>query len=208
MKQEKSPLPKKTWSIKTYRGRSPFDLHPIDSAKHGSLTKDDITDIPATFVADPFMVEKDGMWYMFMEILNGDTGLGEIGLAESVDGRAWDYKQVVLRENYHLSYSFVFEEKGNYYMIPETLKANGVRLYKAINFPLEWELESTLIEGEYADPTLFKKDDKWWMYAASFPYQSNTLNLFQFFQNAKDTEKYSFGLNSNGIFNECLKVVL
>jgi hypothetical protein len=38
-------------------------------------------------------------------------------------------------------------------------------LYKATNFPYEWELSSTLIDDFGIDSTLFRYDNKWWMFA-------------------------------------------
>jgi hypothetical protein len=169
---------KESWTIGIYSGTSPLHLTPMANNTAPAITRHDVTDIPATFVADPFMIQANGTWYLFMEILNAETELGEIGLSTSTDGINWEYQKIVLKENYHLSYSFVFEHEDEYYMVPETLDANAIRLYKAKNFPYDWQHVRDLATGQYADPTLFKHNDKWWMFAASKPYESNTLNLF------------------------------
>ena len=96
------------WSIGIYAGDSPFHLAPAPAALNPVLTKDDIHDVPALFVADPFMISVAGVWHMFFEIFNLQTGKGEIGLATSDDGMVWRYERVVLSEDFHLSYPYVF----------------------------------------------------------------------------------------------------
>jgi hypothetical protein len=169
---------KEMWSIRIYTGNSPLHLETTLQRTPPIITRHCVTDIPASFVADPFMIRKGNAWYLFMEIMNAQTGLGEIGLVTSNDGIKWKYQQVVLREKYHLSYPFVFEYEGEYYMVPETINANAVRLYKAGDFPYQWQHVANLLEGQYADPTLFQYNNRWWMFAASSPYEFNTLNLF------------------------------
>ncbi|HEY0729749.1 MAG TPA: hypothetical protein VGD38_16825, partial [Pyrinomonadaceae bacterium] len=84
-----------------------------------TLSKQNVTDVPTTFVADPFMIH-DGSWHMFFEVLL-TSDKGEIGLATSDNGLDWTYQQIVLREEFHLSYPYVFKWQDTYYMIPETL---------------------------------------------------------------------------------------
>jgi hypothetical protein len=72
------------WSISIYRGDSPFKLEPIDADP--VLTKDSVTDVPAAFVADPFLLRHNGAWHMFFEVMNAETNRGEIGLATSNNG--------------------------------------------------------------------------------------------------------------------------
>jgi hypothetical protein len=104
------------WSIGIYAGNSPFDLSTPDNLKNPVITARDITDVTADFVADPFMIRENNKWHMFFEVM---TRKGEIGLAQSSDGLHWDYRQIVLREPFHLSYPYVFKWNDDYYMIPE-----------------------------------------------------------------------------------------
>jgi hypothetical protein len=167
-----------TWSIGTYAGDSPLNLKPIEGISYPALDRHSITDVLASYVADPFMIEVKGKWYLFMEIVPSETKRGVVGLATSDDGIDWKYEKVILQEEFHLSYPFVFEHEGEHYMVPETLGAGAIRLYKAANFPYDWEHQADLTSGLYSDPTLFRHDSKWWMFAGSNPYGSNTVNLF------------------------------
>jgi hypothetical protein len=168
---------KEMWSIRIVTGNSPLLLKE-ESQLIAAITRKDVTDIPAKFVADPFMIRVNDIWYLFMEMLNLETGLGEIGLVTSLDGITWTYQQVVLKESFHLSYPFVFEHEGSFYMVPETLEAQAVRLYKATAFPYNWEYQTNLLEGQYTDPTFFQHNERWWMMADSSRSKYNTLNLF------------------------------
>ena len=123
-----------TWAIGIYKSSSsePFDFTG-DNVSNPVLTARDITDIPAAFVADPFLIYQNNTYYMFFEVLNTYTDQGDIGLAISNDGFNWTYEQIILDEDFHLSYPCVFKWKNDYYMIPETYQAESIRLYKSNN---------------------------------------------------------------------------
>lgn len=166
------------WAIGIYAGASPLALAPAGRADNPVLTARNVTDVPATFVADPFMVRRDGVWYLFFEVMNAATNQGDIGLATSADGRQWAYQQIVLDEAFHLSYPDVFEWQGEYFMIPESQEASAVRLYRAVDFPTQWAFETTLLRGSYVDSSIVRHDDKWWLFTGTDRTDNDTLNLF------------------------------
>ena len=166
------------WSIGIYGGESPFSLRAHESARNPVLTRESVSDVSAAFVADPFMLRVGAVWYMFFEVLNRQTNRGEIGLATSGDGFEWTYRRIVLSEPFHLSYPYVFEWGGEYYMTPETLDAGAVRLYRAEDFPSRWTHVSTLVETGCADPSVFRFGGRWWMFACPTPYRHDTLRLY------------------------------
>lgn len=156
------------WSIGIYAGQSLWDLRPAAGATNPVLTREDVTDAPAVLVADPFMVQRGSEWFMFFELLNWRANKGEIGLATSRDGLHWRYQQRVLVEPFHLSYPCVFEDGGDYYMVPESRQSKQVRLYRAVDFPVNWSLVCVLMEDtELVDSTVFQKDGRWWMLSGS-----------------------------------------
>jgi hypothetical protein len=165
------------WSIGIYTGDSPYDLKPSPQIPNPVLTAGHVTDVPASFVADPFIIRANP-WLMFFEVLRGDNNLGEIGLATSDNLIDWNYQQIVLREPFHLSYPYVFGWQNTYYMIPETLGANAARLYRADEFPTRWSLAAKLIDGPCADPSIVRFADLWWLFLCSTPYQHDTLRLY------------------------------
>jgi len=153
------------WSIGIYEGKSPFVLAQPKKVNNPVLSAKNINDVEAEFVADPFMLLKDGMWYMFFEVMNKKNKKGEIALATSKDGYNWKYEKVVLKEPFHLSYPYVFSWDNEYYMVPETFQTKSVRLYKAVKFPHKWTFVNTLIEGHpFIDATVVFFNGKWWLF--------------------------------------------
>ncbi len=128
------------------------------------LTRELVTDAVAEYVADPFLLRRRGMLHLFFEVLNLGTGRGEIAVAHSVDGAHWIYGGLVLRENGHLSYPYVFMHGGEVYMVPESSGRRTVSLYRADAFPGGWRRVADLLTGaEYLDSSLFQAADGWWL---------------------------------------------
>jgi hypothetical protein len=167
------------WSIGIYTGKSPFQLHVPKGVNVPVLTCDSVGE-NATDVADPFMILHDRTWYMFFEVLfqHNDQKKGEIGLAKSKDGLCWTYDGIILAEEFHLSYPYVFEWNGEYFMVPETLGAGAICLYKAEEFPKRWTRVRSLLEGRFADPSIFRFEDRWWMLACSDHQKHDRLSLY------------------------------
>ena len=167
------------FAIGMYTGESPFSLSAQPSGDKPVIAHSDITDVPASFVADPFMCSKNGQWYMFFEVMSRFSWKGEIGLATSADGVRWSYRGIVLREPYHISYPYVFEWQHDYYMVPEGGRAGSVKLYRATHFPDHWACAAELLEGSnFLDPSIFRWDDWWWLFAATGGDRAPSLRLF------------------------------
>jgi hypothetical protein len=176
----REPKREADWSIAIYKGDSPFALAPSPGVQNPVLTAAVVTDIPASFVADPFMLQANGTWHLFFEVMNWATTMGEIGLAVSDDAARWTYRQIVLAEPFHLSYPQVFRWQGDYYMIPETYQAGAVRLYRAADFPTRWSCVAELLKGPYlVDASVFRRDGRWWMFVdTSAEMRHDTLRLY------------------------------
>jgi hypothetical protein len=159
---------KEDWAIAVYSGASPTELSPLAGAKNPILTAQDVTDVRADFVADPFMIRDNGIWYLFFELWNLDSDRGEIGVASSANAIDWTYQKMIIAEPFHLSYPTVFKWENDYYLIPESAEDNSVRLYKATNFPTEWTYVKNLLTGrDFIDPSIFYYGDRWWLFASN-----------------------------------------
>jgi len=163
------------WSIGIYTGSDPLTLSPPQDVNQPVLSPSDITDISALLVADPFIIREGNAFYLFFEVWNAGSGHGDIALATSDDSLRWSYKKIVLDEPFHLSYPCVFKWNKQYYMLPETVGAGAIRLYKARDFPTEWSFVTVLVKGRFADPTPFRHDGLWWIFASK---DNHTLHLF------------------------------
>lgn len=169
------------FSIALYEGSSPTALAPRGGQAVPVLTRRSVHDVRAEYVADPFMLRADGAWHLLFEVLNADTGRGEIGLAVSPDARSWSYRGIVLTEPFHLSYPYLFEEQGERYLMPESHQAGSVRLYRADPFPLRWTLHATLLRGlPFADPSIVRHDGAWYLFTETAPDGAcTTLRLYR-----------------------------
>lgn len=173
-----SPLPPDPWSIGLYRGAHPLHLAPSAAAPANPvMAREQVSDVAAAFVADPFLLPRDDGWHLFFEVQR-HGGLGEIGWAHSPDGQAWRYGGIVLREAFHLSYPHVFLADGQVYMLPETLDAGAVRLYRADPFPQRWVPVADLIPGRLADPTPCFHAGRWYLFACDNPAGHDGLVLY------------------------------
>jgi hypothetical protein len=166
------------WAIGIYQGDSIFNLSPVPEIRNPVLRASDVTDVKAEYVADPFMVQAGDAWFMFFEVMNSLNNQGDIGCATSQDGLLWKYERIILNEPFHLSYPYVFQWEGQFYMIPESAEGGAIRLYRAEQFPYSWTFMSDLLKGAYSDTCVFRKDGTWWMLTCSKPYQHDELRLF------------------------------
>lgn len=160
---------KDIWSIGIYQLNNDHGILkalPYPGVNNPVLTAQNVTDIKAKFVADPFLVKEGEYYYMFFEVMGEEHG--DIGVAKSKDALVWEYQKIVLDEPFHLSFPCVFKWGENYYMVPESSKDKSIRLYIAEGFPYKWRLIKKLIDGkEFADPVMFNYQDKWWLFATS-----------------------------------------
>lgn len=165
------------WSIGLYRGTSPLTLQPAEGVRNPIITARDVTDMSARFVADPFLMKRDATWYLFFEVMNRETEQGDLSVATSTDLKTWKYERKILDEPFHLSYPYVFQEAGQYYMIPEAGQSYAIRLYRAKNFPFEWEYQQPLIEGQWVDSSIIKYNDHWYLFTTN-SRERDTTRLF------------------------------
>jgi hypothetical protein len=156
------------FSIAVVHGKSLADIGRASQMAKTALTRRDVTDTAAAFVADPFMCRFENRWYMFFEILSKRGWKGEIGLATSDDGLSWSYDKIILTEDFHLSYPYVFEWRGRFYMLPEARQSGIVNLYMSESFPYMWRPVKTLLRDDgIVDASILRFQNSWWLFAAS-----------------------------------------
>jgi hypothetical protein len=72
----------------------------------------------------------------------------------------------------------VFRVADDYYMIPETLGLGGIQLYRADPFPYQWRPVAKLMDGSFADSSIFQHEGRWWMFACTNHSLHDTLSLY------------------------------
>lgn len=163
------------WELATVNHSDPSAIKPSDVKL---ITTSDFT---STYLADPFPVFHQGITYVFSEKYDKKANKASIVCA-SMQGNELQDLQVIIQEDWHLSYPYVFEEKGGYFLIPESAETGKLYLYQASNFPFQWERKSVFFEAEAYDPTLFQKDGKYWLFVNQKPHPAcssfDELNLY------------------------------
>src|SRR5581483_6313837 len=101
---------------------------------------------PGHYLADPFAITRGGNTYCFVEDYDIARQRGRITVYGIVDGQA-TYIGAALQEDFHLSYPYLFHYDGELYMCPESSAVREIRVYKCVEFPLRWKLESTIMKG-------------------------------------------------------------
>jgi hypothetical protein len=117
------------------------------------------------FWADPFQIKVDGRYYIFFEDYVNSMGRAHIAVVEVDRNGIVSGPTEVLKLDCHLSYPFVFEWQGDYFMIPETGERDVVELYRASSFPFKWEPVKVLLEARSpVDATLAEVNGQWLMF--------------------------------------------
>jgi len=181
LKKKTDRRSRETWAIGIYHGHSPIKLCPPSNISNPILSAKDITDISARFIADPFMIQNQSGYYLFFEVLNDKRDSGEIAYAFSKDLMQWQYRKVVLKERFHLSYPSVFFWEKRYYMIPECYNSGGIQLYQAKSFPDQWQHITTIIKSTrrysaLVDPSIIHYQNHWYLF--SYAPKNKNLHLF------------------------------
>lgn len=122
---------------------------------------------PGAFIwADPFLFEHEGATYVFFENVPKGETRGHISVGRLEPGDGFTFLGDALKRPHHLSYPYVFAGDGEIYMIPETNEAKRIEVWRAVSFPLEWELCATALEGVYsADTVLARRGEEWWLFS-------------------------------------------
>ena len=117
------------------------------------------------FWADPFIVHKEDVHYVFMEELEYKDNKGYISVIQIDKNGNHSGPKKVLEKPYHLSYPFLFDWKNEFYMIPETSENRSIEIYKCADFPYHWELHKKIFENiDAVDTTLFFYNGIWWLF--------------------------------------------
>jgi hypothetical protein len=170
------------WSISIYEGNNFQDLQPTSVIKNPVLSRRDVTDVWVSFVADPFVILDRDIWLMFFEVFDCQRQRGDIAFATSKDGYSWDYQHIVLSEDFHLSYPYVFQFESDWYMIPESCAAGSVRLYQATQFPDKWKFVSEILVGSrFVDASILNFNDIWWLFVGIEPADGEPCNAMRLY---------------------------
>ncbi|NOX40218.1 MAG: hypothetical protein GXP05_06810 [Alphaproteobacteria bacterium] len=136
-----------------------------------------------SFGADPFLFRYTDELYLFFEEFDYVRGLGHLSVGRVI-GTEVEVIGPALKTEYHLSYPFIFCHEGEVLMMPETHQSGQLEIWRATEFPMNWELKTTALEGvALADSVLLQHAAQWWLFTNisndSFGDMCSELHLFQ-----------------------------
>lgn len=119
------------------------------------------------YLADPWFVTADAGAYLFSEEFDYRKGKGSIIVSQvAADGEVSRLRRVLERP-YHLSYPCIFGFADEMYMIPESSSNATLQLYRSIDFPQGWVLDTVLLQDVYAgDATVLEHEGRLWLFVA------------------------------------------
>lgn len=128
---------------------------------------------PVLFQADSFLFVKEDELFLFYELQHWDDP-GCIAMVKTKDLKTWTKPQIVLRQPFHLSFPYVFEDNGTIYMIPESQESDSIRLFKANKDLTTFTHVRTLLQQErkdgihynYNDSHIYRKDNKYYLFTS------------------------------------------
>lgn len=144
--------------------------------KNSNLSKATIIKNPkGRFLADPFVITRSNQTMIFVEDYNFLHEKGVISAIQIFPDGSYEILSDIIKEDFHLSFPYLFEYKGILYMIPETSSQKTIRLYKCIKFPHQWQFLDNLMENVDAlDSMIFEHSDMWWLLTNMAPDGSSS----------------------------------
>jgi hypothetical protein len=167
------------WSIGIFAEDGGFDLikeRPAHLSAFFNGRKIRRTERHVHTYADPFLFGHDNNLYLFAEIQEV-SAKGYINCWRSQDLKYWKDEGAVLKENYHLSYPFVFKiATGEIFMIPESGEDRSIVLYSFDDFPHRPRKVKTLLQGSYADTNVWQQNGLYYLFTMNM--KTSELELF------------------------------
>jgi hypothetical protein len=118
---------------------------------------------PRTFIADPFVVERDGRRALFVEEYDYARDRGVIDALELGPGNELVRRERIIDTPTHLSYPYPVEIDGDLYLLPENADGGGAGLYRCAEFPFRWEARPASFPlSDALDTTMVEHGGRWW----------------------------------------------
>ncbi|MGB8982359.1 MAG: hypothetical protein WCC12_10820 [Anaerolineales bacterium] len=145
------------------------------------------------FWADPHVIYKRPNYFIFVEEYLYQIKRGHISVIEMDQKGNYKLPIPILQNSCHLSFPFVFNWMGHYYMIPESSDKRTIDLYECTEFPNQWQFRITLMQDLKAvDTTLFYTQRKWWLFTAISENKAAApqVELFLFYSDELFTDQW------------------
>ncbi len=140
-----------------------------------------IKNLSGRYFADPFVVDFKEKNYIFVEDYSYKDKKGSISVIEIDKNDNQKIFEKIIEEPFHMSFPFVFQHNGIFYMVPETSGSDSLKLYKCLNFPDKWIFCYDLISNiRCVDNIIFKKEKLYYLLNTKSYYNdfSSQLNVY------------------------------
>ena len=135
----------------------------------------------SVILADPFLLVRNGVLYLFYEHLTRWFGIGRICMRSTRDLQTWTNEVDVLKEPFHLSFPYVFEDGGEVYMLPETGGNKSISLYVAEDEMLtRWRLVKKIKEDDepWYDSVIYNNNGSYYLFTGHDDNAAQIQHLF------------------------------
>ena len=112
------------------------------------------------WAADPMVFSHGGDTFIFAELYDYVLRRGGFGVSRFLNNGTFGPWQPILQEPFHLSYPYVFRSGDEIFMVPESTQRKALLVYRAVEFPLRWELHKVIREDvQWADTSVVPVKD-------------------------------------------------
>jgi hypothetical protein len=126
-----------------------------------------LTPQPGSFWADPFLLERDGRTWLFLEEYLYAEERGVISVGALDDQCSLGPLHRIIDSGGHLSYPHVFEDGEDVFLLPESADRLETTLYRAVEFPHRWEVAGRIGVGmRLLDTTVLRLDGLYWIFTS------------------------------------------
>lgn len=117
------------------------------------------------FFADPFICEKKNeILYVLAEEFDISNEYGKISLLAFSESFNLIEKKILLDNESHLSYPFIFKENGKIYVFPEAGASGKLSCYAYNNNDKKLTFLKSVINLPIMDPSILKHNNKYWVF--------------------------------------------
>ncbi|WP_457557125.1 glucosamine inositolphosphorylceramide transferase family protein [Candidatus Harpocratesius sp.] len=145
-------------------------------------------------LADPFGIKIENREIVVVESLNPSSYLGHLSkfdiFRQSAEIKTSEIEKIkIINHNsnnsiFHYSYPYIFQHEHMIYCIPETSQQNKIILYQFEDDFNKLNKKKVLIENfSSVDPTIFKYQNRWWLFCCLKEKGSPPTKLFIFYSN-------------------------
>ncbi len=117
--------------------------------------------------SEPFLFDHENQTFLFFKETMRDGAPGRISALEIGENFQLGKPFVVLEEN-GLGYPIIFRHQGAIYLLAENPSKFTIPLYRAKQFPAQWEHATNLVEGlPLVNTTPFYADNTWYFFTST-----------------------------------------